>query len=147
MKKPSPPPPGPADLRSEALERLGRSNFDPGAQSKAARLLHELEVHRIELEMQNEQLRVAQHELEAGLDRYTQLFDFAPIGYATLGIDGVVREVNHVGATLLREPRARIVGKQFSLFLAGAYRSGFQDLLQVAARDNVNKTIDAELTQ
>src|SRR5262245_50075933 len=82
-----------------------------------ARLRHELEIHQVELEMQNEHLLRVQQELEAGLDRYTQLFDFAPIGYATLNRDGVVREVNHVGASMLKELRRAVIGKPFVMFV------------------------------
>src|SRR5262249_49344543 len=76
-------------LRRRAENRLARQ----GANAKS-RLQQELDIHRIELEMQNEHLRMTQMELEAGLDRYTQLFDFAPIGYATLSRDGMVLQVN-----------------------------------------------------
>src|SRR5687767_10771169 len=73
-------------------------------------LLHELEVHQLELEMQNEELLSARNEAENALARYTELFDFAPIGYATLGIDGCIREVNHAGAQVLGLPRSRLIG-------------------------------------
>src|SRR5882724_12956218 len=87
-----------ATLRRQATE-LAASRFKTNVEHSPteARLIQELEIHRIELEMQNEELRAAQCELEAHLDRYTQLFDFAPIGYAALTSDGTVREVNHVG--------------------------------------------------
>src|SRR5262245_19505478 len=68
------------------------------------RYRQELEIHQVELELQNEELRTARIELEAGLDRYTQLFDFAPIGYALLDREGVIRALNHVGAGHLYEP-------------------------------------------
>ncbi len=54
------------------------------------RIHQELEIHQIELEMQNEELRAAQVEIQAGLKRYTDLFDFAPVGYLNLTADGVI---------------------------------------------------------
>ncbi|HEY1559218.1 MAG TPA: ATP-binding protein [Kofleriaceae bacterium] len=83
------------------------------AKLDAQRLLHELEVHQVELEAQNEELRGTRRELEAALARYTELFDFAPIGYATIDRDDVIRNVNHAGSRLLGAPRGRLVGARF----------------------------------
>jgi signal transduction histidine kinase/ActR/RegA family two-component response regulator len=144
MKRP--PPPSPEELRQEALRRLAAAQQGGAlATPDASKLMQELEIHRIELESQNEQLRLAQQELEAGLDRYTQLFDFAPIGYATLGADGTVREVNHVGATLLREMRSTIVSRRFALFLAAPHRAPFAALLRAVVDEDAKKTSDMEL--
>jgi PAS domain S-box-containing protein len=147
MKKPPAPPTDLENLRKEALDRLSRNDPMGQAQSETTRLLHELEVHRIELEMQNEQLRSAQHDLEVGLDRYTQLFDFAPIGYATLTAHGDVREVNHAGATLLQDTRANILGRRFTHFLGGEHRDAFDQVLAEVARDNLKKVVELELAQ
>jgi len=87
------------NLRHRAEQRLhdreqGSSKEAPDLQ----RLVHELQVHQIELEMQNEELREARSELETALARYTELFDFAPIGYATISLDGTLHEINHGAA-------------------------------------------------
>jgi PAS domain S-box-containing protein len=76
-------------------------------------LLHELQVHQIELEMQNRQLREAQQELEEARDRYANLYDFSPVGYLTLSESGVVQEINLTGAALLGMERGKIVGLPF----------------------------------
>ena len=80
----------PEELRRLAKERAAaRRAMEPRASGEDPEaVVHELEVHQIELEMMNEELRAAREELEAGLDRYTVLFDFAPIGYATVTADG-----------------------------------------------------------
>lgn len=80
-------------------------------------LAHELGTHQIELEMQNEELRRAQEELEASRTRYADLYDCAPIGYLTLDKDGLIREVNLTGAGLLGEDRRHLIKKPFSVFV------------------------------
>jgi len=91
--------------------------------------VHELEVHQVELELQNEELRAARLETEAGLERYTELFDFAPIGYLTLATDETIREINHVGAQLLGRPRSRLIGQPLSTFVAIRDIAGFRSML------------------
>ena len=80
-----------AELRRRAEARL-RADRKKGAPSRTERdvqrLVQELQVHQIELEMQNEELRGSRAEVEAGLERFTDLYDFAPVGYMTLGRDG-----------------------------------------------------------
>ena len=83
-----------AELRRRAEKRLKASKKQevrPGTKEETRRLLHELQVHQIELEMQNEEMRQARAEMEAGLERYKDLYDFAPVGYMTLGRDGTIR--------------------------------------------------------
>ena len=68
--------------RSEVRDQ--RSSADP------QRLLHELQVHQVELEMQNAELQKTRDELELALEKYTDLYDFAPVGYFTLASDGLI---------------------------------------------------------
>jgi PAS domain S-box-containing protein len=81
-------------------------------------LLHELQIHRVELEMQNHELREVQERLEEARDRYADLYDFAPIGYLTLAETGRILEINLTGAAMLGDERANIVGNPFSARLA-----------------------------
>src|SRR5690606_7304761 len=77
-------------------------------------LLHKLhQLMHVELEAQNRELREAQQILEKTLDRYANLYDFAPVGYLTLDEDGLVQEINLVGATMLCEARENIIGTPF----------------------------------
>ncbi|HEX5060345.1 MAG TPA: PAS domain-containing protein [Kofleriaceae bacterium] len=82
--------------------------------SPRSRLIHELEVHEVELELQNEELVEARERVEAALERYTEVFDFAPIGYVTLDARGAVREINHAGAALLGAQRTALIEQQFA---------------------------------
>ena len=106
--------------KNEAAEASG---WKSAAQSQ--RLLHELRVHQIELEMQNEELRVSRAEVESGLKRYTDLYDFAPVGYLTLSAEGTISELNLPAAVLLGRERSRVVGARLRTFIAQASRAAF----------------------
>ena len=92
-----------AELRRRAEARLredAAKSAPVQTREDLHRLVHELQVHQIELEMQNEELRRSRAEVEAWLERYTELYDFAPVGYLTLGRDGAIRQVNLAGAKI-----------------------------------------------
>lgn len=92
-------------------------------------LLHELQVHQIELEMQNTELREARDEVENALEKYTDLYDFAPVGYLTLDRDGVIHAVNLSGAGLLGVERSRLIGWHFRQFVTQEHRPVFNAFL------------------
>ena len=111
------------DLRqkAEALarERTARTPKDGAALSSEdiRKTLHELQVHQIELEMQNEELRTAQAQIEAGRARYFDLYDLAPVGYCTLSELGLILEANLTAATLLGAARGELVKELISRFI------------------------------
>jgi formate hydrogenlyase transcriptional activator len=85
---------------------------------ESQRLVHELEVHRIELEMQNEELRRNHEELELSCNRYAELYDFAPVAYFTLNASGVIKEANFTGAELLGVERGVLANAPLTRFIA-----------------------------
>jgi len=113
------------DLRQRALQQRGQQLSMPEDVSRlsaedARTLVHDLRVHRIELELQNEELRSSQEQLERARARYFDLYDLAPIGYLTIGEDGVVLEANLTAAGLLGVPRSAIIAQPLTRFVLPA---------------------------
>ncbi len=118
---------GSADLRRRAEARLidkrksRRVDAEvPTTVSETERLVQELQIHQIELEMQNEELTRARDEAEAERERYLDLYDFAPVGYLTLDVNGVIRQMNLTGARLLGGERSRLLNRRFGPFVSEA---------------------------
>ncbi|MGA7594498.1 MAG: PAS domain S-box protein [Gallionella sp.] len=83
----------------------------------AGELIHQLQVHQIELEMQNVQLRQTQLELEETRDRHVDFYDFSPVGYLILNLNGLIEDINITGALLLGESREKLRLRRFGQFL------------------------------
>jgi len=132
MKREQDLPEAKAALRRAAEARLKEkpATQPPQTEADERRLQHELEVHQVELEMQNEELQASWAESEAGVERYSDLFDFAPVGYFDLAADGTIRLVNLTGASLVGLGRAELTGRRFQKLLTGADRTAFNDFLQ-----------------
>lgn len=110
------------------------------------KIIHELEVHQVELELQNDELKRSQSELEDSRKKYFDLYDLAPVGYATLNRLGVIREINLAGAELLGRNRARLKGIRFERFVALSSRDAFQRfcrrLFASGGRDELEVTLE-----
>lgn len=140
MKRRAPRIDDPAALREQAeafarKEAAQASNpLSPPAPEDAQRALHELQVHQIELRMQNEELRRAERELEASWARYFELYDLAPVGYLILSEKGLILDANPTAATLLGATRSGLVRRSFSGFIlpedGDLYYRQRRDLLQ-----------------
>jgi PAS domain S-box-containing protein len=139
----------PRELRHEAERRLAaRRSADmpsPTSRVEHQRLVYELEVHQMELEIQNEALVAAGLETEAALERYVSLFDFAPIGYTMLDGDGTIREANHAASRILGKDRVRVIGQSFESFVALRDRPPFRMLLGRALASGLNEAGELEL--
>jgi two-component system CheB/CheR fusion protein len=138
----------PAELRKLAEARLAkRPRRPPGPLSAtdALKLIHELDVHQIQLEIQNEELIASRLEVEAGLARYCELFDFAPIGYAVLDADGAITAVNHSGAQTLESHRGFLLGTLFESMVAVWDRPAFAAALLRARNNSGHATCEVEL--
>jgi PAS domain S-box-containing protein len=132
--------------RAEARLRAAEAKSVPaGAMADMQRLVHELQVHQIELEMQNEELCESRAQVEAGLERYTDLYDFAPVGYLTLGRDGAIRQANLTAAQLLGVERARLPARRLELFIDKPDRAGFQAFLEKVLASQTKEVCEAAL--
>jgi len=108
--------PSPATLRQRAEARLQQTEAAPlSAPSRnAEQLLHELQVHQIELEMHNEELRLAYDAADALRSRYADIYDFAPVGYVTIDPAGTILDLNLAGAILLGIKRSQKTRERFA---------------------------------
>jgi PAS domain S-box-containing protein len=135
------------ELRAAALERMQQQSGQQSEQSSRPidALLHELQVHQIELEMQNEALRQTQRALEESRDRYFDLYDFAPIGYLSLNLQGLIAEINMTGAFQLDEQRADLLGRRCASFVAADERDRFHRIFLRSERPPVRGTVEFTL--
>lgn len=111
-------------LRERAEEQLDHLPYDSSPRP-AEELLHELRVHQIELEMQNDTLRQNQLIIEESRDRYADLYDFAPVGYLTLNDAGLIAEANLTGAALLGMERKKLLGRRLANFISDKDRDNW----------------------
>ena len=108
-------------LRLKAEEQLNENQVKDALrvmETDAKKLLHELQVHQIELEMQNEELQEAYFTAEEALKKYTMLYDFAPMGYLTLDWEGLICELNFTAAEILESKRFTLINKNFRIFVS-----------------------------
>ena len=145
-----PPPPEKDELRRRAEERLqAHTAKQPQSltQENMQRLLHELQVHQIELEMQNEELRKSRDELDTNLDKYTDLYDFAPVGYFTLNRNGIIHAANLTGAALLGVERSRLIGQNFGLYIPENERLVLADFCEKVFASPSKESCEVTLTR
>src|SRR3984893_18512984 len=136
--------------RAEAWlsEKLESQRSEAGAESTAhdtQRLVQELQIHQIELEMQNEQLEQARAETQEALELYTDLYEFAPSGYFILHRDGTIRQANLTGSWLLGVDRSRLVNRRFGLFVAENYRPVFRAFAEKVFASQARESCEAML--
>lgn len=119
-------------LRKKAEEKLKEiKNIDQEAEdADVKKLLHELQVHQIELEMQNEELRKTYETAETALKKYTLLYDMAPMGYFMLDSEGTICELNFAGAKMLGDRRFSLVGSNFKIYVDDGSKPAFNEFFK-----------------
>jgi transcriptional regulator with PAS, ATPase and Fis domain len=135
-------------LRIKAEEKLKEKQVkmdQPVKETDVNKLLHELQVHQIELEMQNEELREAYETAETALKKYTLLYDFSPMGYFTLDHDGSICELNFTGAEILEDRRFSLVNKNFKLFVSKDSQPVFNEFFRKVYADKTKESCQVML--
>ncbi len=123
----------PDELRHRAVQKALTIQREPDASELAMppdmrRLVQELQVHQIELELQNDELQRTRGEAEQALARYTDLYEFAPVGYLTLDRGGTIRQINLSGARLIGVERGRLIGMRLPVLISAESRRPFEAL-------------------
>ncbi|MBN1473481.1 MAG: sigma 54-interacting transcriptional regulator [Syntrophaceae bacterium] len=140
-----------AGLRRAAQEKLRAKKSRvalPRSRESAQKLVHELQVHQIELEMQNAELKQTRTELEASLDKYSELYDFAPVGYFTFDVQLRILEANLTGAKLLGVERRGLINKPFLSFISNTdSKEIFSNHCQTALQKKKVQTCEIQLTR
>jgi PAS domain S-box-containing protein len=132
--------------KAEELHRSKESKYSSKlSEVDTLKLIHELEVHQIELEMQKEELMLAKEEAEIVRQKYAELYEFAPTGYFTLTSSGTVVELNLAGSQLLRKDRSKLVNSQFGFFISNATKPVFNQFLEAVFQGTVKECCEVEL--
>ena len=137
-------------LRAEkGLETAAGSTdaFSELSHGKMKALMHELEVHQIELKMQNEELLRVQGELEKARDRYSHLYDFSPVGYVTLTEKGIIDEANLTLASMFGVERGAVIGKPFTRFVLEEDQDTFYELRHRLLETEESRTAELRLVK
>jgi PAS domain S-box-containing protein len=135
-------------LREKAEEVLKNKKSGKSYESSGEELLrivHELEVYQIELELQNEALKLAREQSEITAQKYTSLYDFAPIGYFTLSDEGKILDLNLSGAKMLGNVRANLKNIPFKRFIPESLQATFGFFLEKTFKNKTKETIELEL--
>jgi PAS domain S-box-containing protein len=109
------------------------------------KLIEDLRIHQVELEMQNEELRRAQLELEAARDKYADLYDFAPIGYFAFDETARIQDVNLTGADLLGPSKSKLLNLKFSAFVSPGFQDDFYFHMQGLLQTGSQQTCELQL--
>ena len=122
-----------SELQKRAGERFLKSGFAPDilcSEVELRRVVQELSIHQIELESQKEELQHAKNQLEEALTQYTDLYDYAPVGYLTLECNSTIRKANMTAEKLLGRDRTLLIGDRFIRFVDHKERIRFNTFIE-----------------
>jgi PAS domain S-box-containing protein len=136
-------------LRQKAEEQLNMKSSkktSPLSEADILRLNHELQVHQIELVIQNEELKLAKEEAENNAQKYTELYDFAPMGYFTFSTEGEIIGLNFGGAKMLGKERSNLLGNRFGFFVSEDTKPIFNNFLNKVFTSNIKESCELSLS-
>lgn len=131
-------------VSADALELLHRLAVGPDSAGDALKLLHELQTHQVELDLQHEQLKANELEFAQELNRYKALFDFAPVGYLVVSREGHIIEANLAGAQLLGAEQNEFAGRPLANFVAPGSQLALLGLLKKLRNDAASATCEVQ---
>lgn len=131
--------------RAEKIHKRKASEPNRLSQEETQRLIHELEVHQIELELQNEELRRLHLEAEESRNRFSDLYDFAPVGYLTVDETGQVTGANLTSAEMLGVKRDELIGTRMENFAVEEDRDFFYLQLRMILNTNIPLHFEARI--
>jgi PAS domain S-box-containing protein len=135
-------------LRQKAEELLQKKPSKSGLQpseTEVLKLIHEFEIHQIELEMQNEELMVAKEQTEVAAEKYAELYDFAPSGYFTLSREGKIIELNLCGSQMLGKERSQLINSRFGFFVTDDTKPIFNLFLKKLFKSKTRESCEVTL--
>jgi PAS domain S-box-containing protein len=115
------------------------------SEAEALKLVHELEVHQIELDLQNQELLLAIELAEIASVKHTELFDFAPLGYFTLDLEGKILELNLLGSKLLGKERSHLIKGSFGVFVSDDTKKTFRLFLNNVFNGKIKESCEITL--
>ena len=145
LQRGTPPKARVAATGAEALALLHRMATEPERASDVLKLLHELQVHQVELDLQQEQLEQGRDELSHALDRYVERYDFAPVGYFAVDRDGKIVEGNLAAAELCGVERAALSGRRIDSLVTPPSRLALLALLKRLCSGDSRETCEVQI--
>src|SRR5450759_3169971 len=131
--------------KDKTKEKCSVADLLPSA-TEILKLVHELEVHQIELELINEELMLASSAAQDAAEKYTELYDFAPSDYFTLSKEGKIIELNLSGAKMLGKERSRIKNRQFDFFVSNDTKPIFNLFLEKVFNSKATESCEVILS-
>ena len=133
--------------RAEELHKKKRSVSESKlSEFDTLKLIHELEVHQIELEMQNEEVMLSKNQAELATEKYAELYDFAPSGYFTLSEKGNIIDLNLSGSEMLGKERSHLKNRSFNFFVSNDTRPIFNHFLGKVFKSKAKETCEVTLS-
>jgi PAS domain S-box-containing protein len=139
---------GTVSLREKAERQFKKSHSEKRSirtEPETLKIIHELEVHQIELEMQYEELKLAEVKAEKATEKFTTLYDFAPVGYLTLDYDCSICGLNLSGAIMLQRERSLLVKSNFRKFITHDTLPVFNDFFRKVFETHLKQTCEVRL--
>jgi PAS domain S-box-containing protein len=136
-------------IRQKAEELQKQKQLKPSctfSEAETLKLIHELEVHQIELEMQNDELLLAKELADTAIEKYTELYDFAPTGYISISKEGKLTNINLTACRMLGKERSRLINSQFGFFVSDDTKSIFNNFLDEIFKSKISQCCEVNLS-